>query len=172
MTRAAPRPAAPGWPAGRTRGAIYARPVTAVFRIQHRTALPVDEAWRRMTDWPRHAAHVPLTTITVTTAPPNGPGTRFVARSGIGRLAFDDPMEVVRWTAPVPGTPGHCRLEKRGTVVTGWAEIEVREAAGGSEVVWTEDLRIAVLPGAFDRPTAWAGRLAFGRAVGGLLAGR
>jgi hypothetical protein len=141
----------------------------AVFRIQRRTSLPAAEAWRRLTDWERHAAHVPLTTITVTTPPPSGPGTRFVARSGLGRAAFDDPMEVVRWAPPAPGVAGHCRLEKRGTFVTGWAEIEVREQGGGSEVVWTEDLRVRILPALLDRPTASAGRLMFGRAVTGLL---
>lgn len=128
------------------------------FRIHRRTPLPAAEAWHRLTDWPRHAAHVPLTTITVT---PSG----FVARTGIGRLAFDDPMEIVSWAPPT-----HCRLEKRGTFVTGWAEIDVRASGNGSEVTWTEDLRLRLLPSFLDRPTAWAGRRMFGRAVRGLLA--
>lgn len=127
------------------------------FRIQRLTPLSADEAWQRLTDWPRHAAHVPLTTITLTE-------TGFAARTGIGWLAFDDPMDVVSW-AP----PAHCRLEKRGRFVTGWAEIDVRAAGSGSEVVWTEDLRLRILPSLFDRPTAWAGRLMFGRAIRALL---
>jgi hypothetical protein len=110
---------------------------------------------------------VPLTTIILT---PSG----FVARTGVGRIAFDDPMEIVSWLPPAPGAAGHCRLEKRGTFVTGWAEIEVREAAGadgaGSVVIWTEELRLRILPRVFDRPTAWAGHRVFGRAVRGLLA--
>jgi hypothetical protein len=137
----------------------------AVFRVRHRTPLGPDETWRRLTDWTRHAAQVPLTTITVT---PSG----FVARTGLGRVAFDDPMEVVSLLPPGPGTAGRCRLEKRGTFVTGWAEIEVRARDGGtgSVVIWTEDLRLRILPPAFDRPTAWAGRHMFGRVIRGLLA--
>src|SRR5258708_29242872 len=60
-------------------------PYTTLFRSE--------ESWRRLTDWPRHAAVVPLTRVTVRTPPPTGEGTVFVARSGVGPLVFDDPME-------------------------------------------------------------------------------
>lgn len=143
----------------------------ALFRIERRSPLAPDEAWRRLTDWERHAAHVPLTRITVTPAAPTRVGTTVVARTGAGPLGFDDPMEVVRWDPPAEGTAGRCRLEKRGSAVTGWAEIEVRPDAGGSRVVWCEDLRVRGLPRLLDAPTAWSGRLLFGRAVRSLLAG-
>ncbi|MFF7210295.1 SRPBCC family protein [Streptomyces sp. NPDC008238] len=136
-----------------------------IFRIERHCPLPAAEAWRRVTDWERHAELVPFTTAVVT-------GERsFTARTGIGRAVVDDPMDVVRWEPPEAGRPGRCRLEKRGRTVLGWAEIEVwpREG-GGSRVVWREDLRVRPLPGVFDRPTAWAGRLLFGRALDGLLA--
>ncbi|MGW3242936.1 SRPBCC family protein [Streptomyces sp. NPDC001070] len=136
-----------------------------IFRIERDCPLPTAEAWRRVTDWERHAALVPLTTVVIT-------GERsFTARTGHGRAAFDDPMEIVRWEPPdAGGGPGRCRLEKRGRVVLGWAEIEVRPHEAGSRVVWCEDLRVRPLPGVLDRPTAWAGRLLFGRALDGLLA--
>ncbi|MEU1536632.1 SRPBCC family protein [Actinacidiphila glaucinigra] len=136
-----------------------------IFRIERRSPLPAAEAWRRLTDWERHAALVPLTTTVVT-------GERsFTARTGLGRASVDDPMEIVRWEPPDGGRPGRCRLEKRGRTVLGWAEIEVWPGEdGGSHVVWREDLRVRRLPAAFDRPTAWAGRLLFGRALDGLLA--
>ncbi|MBY8888265.1 SRPBCC family protein [Streptomyces sp. PTM05] len=143
----------------------------ALFRITRRTPLTAAEAWRRVTDWERHAAPVPLTAITVTTAPPTGPGTRFTARTSVGPVGFDDPMEVTRWQPPRDGGPGLCRLDKRGSVVTGWAEIEVRPGVNGSIVQWREDLRVAALPSAFDGATAWSGRLLFGRVLGRLLAG-
>ncbi|OEJ28367.1 Immediate-early protein 2 [Streptomyces agglomeratus] len=139
----------------------------ALFRIERRTPLSAGEAWRRLTDWQHHA--VPLTRITVTPPPPTGTGTLVVARTGAGRLGFDDPMEVVAWEPPQDGGAGHCRLEKRGGVVLGWAEIDVRPAPGGAVAVWTEDLRLRGLPGAFDGLVARAGRLVFGRAVTGLL---
>ncbi|WP_405774071.1 SRPBCC family protein [Streptomyces sp. NBC_00859] len=143
----------------------------AEFRIERRSALSPDDAWRRLTQWERHAAHVPLTRITVVTRGPNGLGTRFVARTGIGPAGFDDPMEVVRWEPPEPGHPGFCELEKQGTVVLGRAGIEVRPEGRGCRVVWHEEMRIARLPAAFDGLTAQSGRLLFGRAVAGLLRG-
>ncbi|MET7680672.1 SRPBCC family protein [Streptomyces sp. NPDC005423] len=140
------------------------------FRLERTAPLPLDEAWRRLTEWPRHADAVPLTRVTVKTPGPTGVGTVFVARTGIGPFRFDDPMEVTVWRPPADGVAGLCRLEKRGRWVTGWAEIEVRPGPGGrSRVVWHEELRVAMVPSAFDRPLAWAARSMFGRAVNSLL---
>ncbi len=140
------------------------------FLLERTVPLPLDEAWRRLTEWPRHAPVVPLTRVTVLTAPPTRAGTVFVARSGIGPLSFDDRMEVTVWRPPVGDAPGLCRLEKRGGVVLGWAEIEVRPGPGGrSRVIWREELRVRLLPSLFDRPLAGASRYVFGRAVNRLL---
>ncbi|CAL9395150.1 Immediate-early protein 2 [Streptomyces sp. DH-12] len=142
----------------------------ATFQLERSASLPSDEAWRRLTTWCRHGEVVPLTRVTVTTPPPTGEGTVFVARTGVGPLAFDDPMEVTVWRPPAGGSPGFCRLEKRGRVVLGWAEIEVRPGPGGrSGVVWREDVRVRFLPPACDALLARAGRAVFGRAVGRLL---
>jgi hypothetical protein len=143
----------------------------AVILIERSSRWSVDEAWRRITDWERHAEHIPLTRIIVTTAGPTRVGTRFVARTGAGRAGFDDPMEVVRWEPPAGAGPGRCRLEKRGATVTGWAEIEVAPHDEGSRIVWREELRVDRLPRLADPLTLWAGRRLFGRAVAGLLAG-
>lgn len=142
-----------------------------VFRIVRTTSLPVAQAWRRLTDWPAHAAQVPLTRITVVTEGPSAVGTLFVARTGVGPAHFDDPMEIVRWEPPEAGRAGYCRLEKRGRVVLGWAEIEVRESPSGAVVTWTEELRLRGLPEAAGPVLARAGRRVFGRAVDGLLGG-
>ncbi|MEV7414135.1 SRPBCC family protein [Streptomyces sp. NPDC089919] len=143
-----------------------------LIRIVHTADVAPYEAWRRLTDWERHGAQVPFTVTFLTTAPPTAVGTRFTARTGFGRLSFDDPMEVVAWRPPAAGAPGHVRLEKHGRLVLGWAEIEVRPApAGGSEVHWREELRVRGLPRLLDAPLALAGRALFGRALGRLLAG-
>ena len=132
--------------------------------------LPLEEAWRRLTQWPRHGDVVPLTRVTVVTPAPTREGTRFVARSGVGPLAFDDPMEVTVWRPPSDGEPGLCRLEKRGRVILGWAEIEVRPGPGGrSRVVWREELRIRFLPTALDPLLRRAARTVFGQAANRLL---
>ncbi|WP_043679037.1 SRPBCC family protein [Streptomyces xylophagus] len=140
------------------------------FRLERTAPLPLEEAWRRLTEWPRHADVVPLTRVTVVTPPPTGEGTVFVARSGLGPFAFDDRMEVTVWRPPSDDEPGLVRLEKRGRVVLGWAEIEVRPGPGGrSRVVWEEELLVRFLPRLFDGPLRWAARSMFGRAVNGLL---
>ncbi|MFF8606689.1 SRPBCC family protein [Streptomyces sp. NPDC015346] len=139
------------------------------FRIERSTALPAGEAWRRVTDWPAHGARVPLTRTRVLTEGPTRVGTRFAARTGVGPLAFDDLMEVVRWEPPAPGRAGVCRLEKRGRVVLGRAGIEVYGTPEGARVVWTEELGVRGVPRVFDPVLVLAGRLMFGRALDGLL---
>ncbi|MEV6327645.1 SRPBCC family protein [Streptomyces sp. NPDC051909] len=139
------------------------------FLIERTVALPPEEVWRRLTDWPAHGARVPLTRTIVLTPGPDGLGTRFTARTGIGRLGFDDPMEVVVFTPPAPGRTGVCRLEKRGRVVLGRAAFEVTGAAVGSRVVWIEELRLRGVPSVFDPLLAAAGRWVFARALDGLL---
>ncbi|MGA4843840.1 SRPBCC family protein [Streptomyces sp. G45] len=143
----------------------------ALFRAERATDLAPAEAWRRVTDWERHGRVVPLTRVTVAGAG-SGAGTLFTARSGVGPLGFDDPMEVVLWRPPDAGRDGLCRLVKRGSFVTGWAEIEVRGEGGGARVVWREELRVRRLPRVLDPLLARAGARLFGRAVDGLLAGR
>ncbi|MFD0318073.1 SRPBCC family protein [Streptomyces flavalbus] len=141
------------------------------FLLERTAPLPSPESWRRLTDWPRHGAVVPLTRVTVETAPPTREGTVLVARSGVGPLAFDDRMEVVEWRPPTDGTAaGRCRLEKRGRVVRGWAEIEVRPGPGsGSRVVWREEIGVRFLPRVADPLLRGASRVVFGRAVERLL---
>ncbi|MEU3790995.1 SRPBCC family protein [Streptomyces fructofermentans] len=143
----------------------------ALFLIRRDSALDAVEAWRRLTDWERHADVVPLTRISVVTAPPVGVGTVFVARTGVGAAGFDDPMEITVWRPPGGSAAGLCRLVKRGRTVTGWAEIEVGAGPGGrgSRVVWREDAGVRGLPRAADPVVARAGRLMFGRAVDRLL---
>ncbi|MEU8757200.1 SRPBCC family protein [Streptomyces chartreusis] len=141
------------------------------FSLERTVPLPLPEAWRRLTEWPRHADVVPLTRIRVTTPAPTHEGTRFVARSGLGPLSFDDPMEVTVWQPPSDeDTPGRCRLEKRGRVMRGWAEIEVRPGPGGrARVVWREELRVRFVPAVLDRVVERTARFVFGRAVNRLL---
>ncbi|MCE4941779.1 SRPBCC family protein [Streptomyces sp. VTCC 41912] len=145
----------------------------ARFVIARTTSLSPDAAWRRLTDWAAHAAYVPLTTITVTTPPPTREGTTFVARTGLGRLAFDDVMRVVRWEPPDAtgaSAVGRCRLVKQGRVVTGWAEVELGARDGGCRVVWRGEVHPRGVPGAFRPVVAGSARWLYGRILDGLLA--
>lgn len=137
--------------------------------IERSSELTADVAWRQLTDWVRHADHVPFTSIKLLADPPTRLGTVFVARTGFGPLGFDDPMEITSWNPPTETTAGSCRLEKRGKIVTGWAELEVHPTAQGCDVLWRENLHVWKLPRIFDGVTAWSGKLLFSGVIKGLL---
>ena len=141
----------------------------ALFVITEHTALPADEAWRRVTQWVRHEDKVPLTRIHVSTPGPDGLGTIFVAHTGLGPLGFDDPMEIVEWHPPQDGAPGACRLQKRGRVMTGWAELHVTPDGDGARVSWREDIGVWRLPTLFDPLVVRSSTLLFARVLRHLL---
>ncbi|GAA1938689.1 SRPBCC family protein [Kitasatospora viridis] len=143
----------------------------ARFVLTRRSPLPADTCWNRLTDWPRHGDRIPFTEVRVARGTGRQAGDLVLARTGVGRWAFDDPMEIVESVPPAPGRDGVCRLEKRGRVVRGWAVLTVRQlpSGGGSEVVWTEDISVAGLPGVVDPLLAGSGRVVFGRALAHLL---
>ncbi len=141
----------------------------APFVVTQDSSLHPVTAWERITDWPRHARYVPMTTIEVTTPPPNGVGTVFSARTALGRFGFDDIMEVVEWLPPADGHGGRCRLEKRGTVMLGWAELSVEAHGVGSRATWREEATVGPLPRFTDAGSRLSGRLLFGRVLNKLL---
>ncbi|MGW2229646.1 SRPBCC family protein [Streptomyces formicae] len=143
----------------------------AHFQFTRDVPLPPAETFSRLTAWERHADAVPLTRVHVRTPGPTRVGTVFTARSGLGPLGFDDVMEIVAWHPPLGTAPGRCRLEKRGTFVTGWAEIEVYPYDTGSRVIWREDLRVRALPAVFDGALATIATRMFTRAVTHLTTG-
>ncbi|MDX6277355.1 MAG: hypothetical protein QOJ72_1483, partial [Nocardioidaceae bacterium] len=125
--------------------------------IVREVALEPEDAWRRLTDWREHGSYVPLTTIALT---PGG----FDAFTGLGRFGFHDPMDVVE-----SREPSYCRLEKRGRVVKGWAELSVEPLGNGSRVTWREEIRVRGVPRAFDGLTRAASTRLFSRVIDGLL---
>jgi hypothetical protein len=126
------------------------------FEIAREVPFSQQETFSRLTDWERHGDVVPLTTVRLT-------DTGFVARSGFGRLAFDDPMDVVEWDPP-----RFCRLEKRGRVIRGWAEISVWPTAAGSKILWREVAHVTGVPRVFARLERATGTALFGRVLNGL----
>ena len=130
----------------------------ALIEIVRDVHLSQEDAWNRLTDWRRHGDFVPLTSVQVTS-------TGFVARTGLGPLAFNDPMDIVLWEAP-----SFCRLEKRGRVVTGWAELSVTVAGESTRVLWREDIHVTGMPRFADAATKASSRKLFGRVIDGLLA--
>jgi Polyketide cyclase / dehydrase and lipid transport len=131
-------------------------------------AAPVGPTWDAITDWPGHGRFAPLTTVRVTTPSATGAGTRFVARTALGPMGFDDPMEVVEWSPPAGGSAGHCVVHKHGRLVLGTARIDVTPRPdGASRLSWTYDVEVA--PVRLTRPfaplVAFATRLGLGRVL-------
>jgi hypothetical protein len=143
----------------------------ASFEVVRHTHLEAEEAFSVVTDWPRHAAFLPLTTIQLVGLVRADVGARFVARTALGPLHFDDPMEVVHWRPPTGAAPGVCRVDKRGRVIAGSTLITVTPAREGSVVHWQEDATIRYLGPLTAWPTQLAGRRVFGRLLDGLLSG-
>jgi hypothetical protein len=141
----------------------------APFVVTRDTPLSPETAWERIVDWARHARYVPLTTIEVTTPPPNGLHTVFNARTSLGPFGFDDPMEVTEWQPPLDGSGGRCRLVKRGPVMVGWAELSVDPRGTGARATWREEAMPARAPRVTAGAFAVSGRLLFGRVLRGLL---
>lgn len=147
----------------------------ARFTAEVEVDAPVDVVWERMVDWPAHGRWVPLTVVRVLTPRADGVGARFVGRSslaalGLGRIGFDDVMEVTEWAPPGDGRPGRCSVRKLGRLVRGTASFDVvevgpadQEGPGRTRVIWSEDVR--VVPVTLTRPMdpllALVGRLGF-----------
>ncbi|WP_293786768.1 SRPBCC family protein [uncultured Aeromicrobium sp.] len=96
------------------------------------TAYAAPEAYERITTWERH--RVPLTRIRRTDA-------GFVARTGVGPLAFDDVMRIAR-----ADPPRSVQLVKEGNVVSGWAIIDVEPDDVGCVVTWQEEMSFRGIP--------------------------
>jgi hypothetical protein len=141
----------------------------ASFEVVRHTHLSADEAFARLTDWPRHAPYIPLTTISLVGLIRQDVGARFVARTSLGPLHIDDPMEVTYWQPPSDAGPGVCRVDKRGRVIRGWTVITVTPSQEGSVVHWQEDASIKYLGPLASWPNRLAGRRLFGRLLDGLL---
>jgi uncharacterized protein YndB with AHSA1/START domain len=139
----------------------------ARFTATREVTAPVERVWPLVTDWAAHGRWVPMTTMTIT-RDTGGVGTTFVGRSGVGPLAFDDPLEVTRWDPPTASRAGTAGLAHRGRVVLGTAEVQVVPLPGGRcRVRWTED--VAVVSRRLSRSVtgviALGGRAAFGHVL-------
>ncbi|MDV3222157.1 SRPBCC family protein [Intrasporangium sp.] len=144
----------------------------ATFHVQVPSALPAPEAWRRVLDLRRHDRLIPLTRITsgMVAADELGPGSCFVARTGLGPLGFDDRMVVDEITPPGDQEAGLARIRKEGRVVRGSIELRVTPLGAGSVVDWRQEIEVWGVPRALGWFTARAGRAAYGLALRRFLA--
>jgi carbon monoxide dehydrogenase subunit G len=116
------------------------------------TQLPVEAAWNTLTNWQAHGQWIPLTKmIVLNKGEQPGLGDKFIGRTGIGALVFDDVMTVTRFEAP--GTRGFCEVTKSGRLVKGNASFAVAATDAGTVVTWVEDIP---LPAWIDTLIGWA----------------
>ena len=102
-----------------------------------------DDVWALLTDWPAHSRWIPATIVTVL-EDTGGVGTRFVGRSHLGPIGFDDPMTVTEFLPPSDEQGGLCQIRKTGRVVLGTAGFTVQpDGPSTSTVTWWEDITVA-----------------------------
>lgn len=121
------------------------------FRID--TALAPHEAWRRVVDVSAHGEVVPFTTGHGPAPEDAVVGSRYVARTRLGPLGFDDVMVVREIEAG-----RRVVFEKVGRLLGGVVTVEitpVRRAAGpdgergldgGAQVVWAQSITLPWVP--------------------------
>lgn len=127
------------------------------FIVTRDVPLPADVAFTELIDWKGHAEWVPMTQVTIEEGD-GGPGTVFVATSGLGPAALPDRMRVDALD-PAAMT---VRVTKIGPVLTGYVDLAVTATSeSSSRLTWLEDIRVPILPQFLARPVGAAARKAF-----------
>ena len=99
----------------------------AEFSIAVDIAADPTSVWVTVTDWEQQGDWMPATTVRRLPGPVGAVGERFVARTGFGRIAFDDPITVTAWDRP-----RRCEVLHTGRVVRGVGAFYVEPTGEGS----------------------------------------
>ena len=144
----------------------------ATFRLGIASDREAADAWRRILDLRAHSRVIPLTSVTGDAMSADGlvAGSRFVARTAVGRFGFDDPMVIEEIIVPVADRAGLARILKEGNVIRGSIELRVVPGPSGSTVEWRQDIRVRGVPAPLDPLVAFVGRQAYAAAIRRLLA--
>ena len=112
------------------------------FTVTRHLPLPAEVVFEELIDWKGHANWVPLTRVEVLTGD-GGPGTEFVATTGIGPIALPDRMRV----DVLDPTAMTADITKIGPVLTGQVYLSVMSTgATSSRLEWVEDIRVPGVP--------------------------
>lgn len=144
----------------------------AEFVIRAESPQPATVCFERLLDWDAHSAAIPLTRLRHQGRP--RVGQRFVARTALGPVGFDDPM-VVEVLSPPAGDaggdrPGVVEVAKTGRVIGGRVRWTVTPLEAGALVEWSQRLTIGWLPQWVDPVVGVVGRRAYGAGLRRLLA--
>jgi hypothetical protein len=108
-------------------------------------------------DWRGHAKWVPLTRVKILSGD-GGPGTEFIATTGVGPLALPDRMRVDALDPMAMAV----RITKIGPVLSGLVHLRVTSTGEStSRLEWVEDIRVPGVPQFLAKPVGWAARKGF-----------
>lgn len=127
------------------------------FTVTRDLQLPAGVVFDELIDWKGHATWVPLTRVEILSGD-GGPGTEFVATSGVGPLALPDRMRVDELDREAMTV----LITKIGPVLTGVVHLSVTATGEQtSRLDWVEDIQVPRLPQFLAKPTAAAARRGF-----------
>ncbi len=136
------------------------------FTVTRDLPVSADIVFGELIDWRGHARWVPLTRVQVLSGD-GGPGTEFVATTGIGPVALPDRMRV---DALDPVAMTVC-ITKIGPLLTGTVQLSVTSTGENtSHLDWVEDIRVPGVPQFLARPVAAATRKGFQMSITRLAA--
>ena len=131
------------------------------FTVTRDLALPASVVFAELIDWKGHANWVPLTRVEILRGD-GGPGTEFIATSGLGPVALPDRMRVDELDMDAMTV----RITKIGPVLTGVVHLSVTVTGDAtSRLEWVEDIRVPVLPQFLAKPVGAAARQGFNASI-------
>lgn len=119
----------------------------AEFAVSVDIAAQPMTVWATVTAWEEQGSWMPATSVKRLPGPVGAVGERFVARTGVGPLAFDDPITVTAWDSP-----RRCEILHTGRIVRGVGAFYVEPVGAGSRFTWWERLEV---PGGPLAPGLW-----------------
>ena len=130
---------------------------TVKFTVTRDLPLPARAVFDELIDWQGHAKWVPLTRVEILKGD-GGPGTEFIATSGIWPAALPDRMRVDSLDADAMTV----RVTKFGPVLTGDVHLKVTSTGDQtSRLEWAEDVLVPYMPQFLAKPVAAAARQGF-----------
>jgi hypothetical protein len=136
------------------------------FTVTRNLPIPARVVFNELIDWKGHAAWVPLTRVEVLRGD-GGPGTEFVATTGIGPVGLPDRMRVDELDPEAMTV----RITKIGPLLTGLVHLSVTSTTETtSRLEWVEDIRVPGVPQFLARPVAAVTRKGFQTSITRLAA--
>lgn len=131
------------------------------FTVERSIPLPARSVFDELVDWAGHAEWVPLTRVEILKGD-GGPGTEFIATSGIGPAALPDRMRVDTLDSEAMTVT----ITKIGPVLSGTVRLSVVGLGESScRLEWVEEIVVPYTPQFLARPIALAAKRGFTSAI-------